>query len=354
MEYSRLKEILGRFKNHKLVVIGDVVLDHYVHGDVERLNPEAPVPILRVRRERVETGGAGNIAKYSANLGVGATLISVIGDDRDGETVERSANQEGYRTRLVRDPSRPTIRKTRHIVENKTAGQQLLRVDHEETHNISGEVEEKLIQEVKDAVASGIDGIVISDYAKGVVTKRVAEAILDLAGKNDILVAADVKPSRARYFVGASIISPNLIEAHEFIGLNPHEETVHFAELAKLVYMKLCSDVYLTMGANGIYVYCGGEKGVHLKQSVTAIEPSCAGDMAITSLLLALVSGATEVEAAEIANAACGVIVQQVGAGKIDYDGIEGAFRAGVDLSPAIRREEILDKTKKENSEFGS
>ncbi len=331
MDINRTREIVDSFRNHKILVVGDVMLDHYVHGDVERLNPEAPVPILRARREHEEVGGAGNVAKYAAQMGAQSILIGVVGEDRDADIVVATSNQNGYRSDLIRDGSRRTIRKTRHIVENKTAGQQLLRVDFEETHELNREVEDKVIAAIRRAVdEEDIKGIIVSDYAKGVVTKRVAEAILDLAGEKDLLVAADVKPSRAKYFVGATFISPNIKEAHEYVGINLHEEEVEYQELAKLVSMKMCSDVYLTMGAKGVYVYCGGECGEYVKQTATAIEPSCAGDAAITLIMLCRLTGATEVESAVVANAGCGVIVNKVGSGSLSNNEVNEAYEIHV------------------------
>ena len=328
MDINRTREIVESFKNHEILVVGDVMLDHYVHGDVERLNPEAPVPILRARREHEEVGGAANVAKYASQMGAESILIGVVGEDRDADIVDETSNKNGYKSNLVRDASRPTIRKTRHIVENKTVGQQLLRVDFEETHELSREVEDRVIEAIRQAVdEEDIKGIVVSDYAKGVVTKRVAAAILDLAGEKDLLVAADVKPSRAKYFVGATFISPNMKEAHEYVGINLHEEEVEDKELAKLVSMKMCSDVYLTMGAKGVYVYCGGECGDYVQQTATAIEPSCAGDAAITLIMLCRLSGATEVESAVVANAGCSVIVNKVGSGSLSKDEVNEAYR---------------------------
>lgn len=313
MEISRTKEILGQFGKHKVLVLGDVLLDHYVHGKVERLNPEAPVPVLLAREEYERTGGAGNVAKNTAELGIETVLLSVVGDDDLADNVKQAAEKENYTAKLIRDPSRPTIRKTRHIADSKVEGQQLLRVDTELTHDISGDVEQQLIDTLTIELAKGVDGVIVSDYAKGVVTSRVAQALLDLAGQMDILVAADVKPGRSQCFTGSTLISPNLKEAHEYVGLNQFEGQVEPDKLARMVYMKTCSDVFLTMGADGMYVYCGGETGTHIQQKAKAIDPSGAGDTVIAVLLPAMLGGANSVESAELANAAGGIVVGKVG-----------------------------------------
>lgn len=309
---ERAAELVEGFARQRILVVGDVLLDHYIYGVVERLNPEAPVPILHAQREEQATGGAGNVAKNVAQLRAGSRLVSVTGDDAGAQRLAAAAQREGYAATLVRDGSRPTIRKVRHLAQNKGYGQQLLRVDFEDVHDIAAAVEEQVIAAVEQALDE-VTGVIVSDYAKGVITARLAERLLDKAGQRDILVAADVKPSRARFFTGTSLVSPNLREAHEFVGLNPHEQHVEPEELAKLVYMKMCSDVYLTMSERGMYVYCGGETGTHVPQTASAIEPSGAGDTAVSVLLLALLSGAGEVEAAQLANAACAVVVNKVG-----------------------------------------
>jgi rfaE bifunctional protein kinase chain/domain len=325
MSLERARDILSEFGRKKILVIGDIVLDHYVFGEVERLNPEAPVPVLRATHEEEQTGGAGNVAKNTAQLGAPTRLLAVVGDDRDADVLKRAADDEGYEAVLIRDPSRPTIRKTRHIAKYRMEGQQLLRVDNERTHDIEGVVEEQLIEALRDEIRSGVDGIIVSDYSKGTITRRVAEELLDLAGQHDVLVAADVKPSRAAYFVGATLVSPNVNEAHEYLGINMLERKVEPRELARLVYMKMCADVYLTLGADGLYVYNGGNTGVHLAQPERAIDPSGAGDTAIAVMLASLLAGATAQEAGELANAACGIVVKKVGAVGLTSDELRGA-----------------------------
>ena len=311
MEISRANELIDNFNKHRVLVVGDVLLDHYVHGSVERLNPEAPVPILRATGEREETGGAGNVAKNAARLGTETVLVSVVGDDETAARVGEAAQREGYRLVLVRDASRQTIRKERYLA----GSQHLLRVDYEDTHDISGMVEEQVLQAIRSEVAAGVDAVIVSDYAKGVVTQKVAETLLTLASQRDLPVAADVKPSRAQYFLGATFVSPNVKEAHEYIGLNHQERPLAPAELAKMVYMKMCADVYLTLGKDGMYVYCGGAEGTYVPQEnvVEVADESGAGDTSVVLLLLGRLAGATAEEASYLANAGGAVVVSKVG-----------------------------------------
>lgn len=312
MKAERAKELVQRFAEHKILVVGDVMLDHYVTGVVERLNPEAPVPILNAREERLMTGGAGNVAKNVAALGAKAILVSVVGDDKEALKIEEVAAKEGYMTRLLHDASRPTIKKARFLVRS----QQLLRVDYEQVHDISTELETQLIKFVQEELAEGVDGAIISDYAKGVMTKKTIETIIKLAKSKKIPVAADVKPSRVAFVRGATLISPNIKEAHEFLGLNMHDRGGQQpAELAQRLHEKLGVEAFVTLSAEGMYVYADQEMSTHVRQEhrPEVYDPSGAGDTAIATLLLAKLSGANPVEAAQLGNAAGAVEVSKIG-----------------------------------------
>lgn len=312
MKLTRAKEIIKDFADKKILVIGDVVLDQYVAGSVERINPEAPVPILHAHQAKAMTGGAGNVAKNVANLGASARLIGVVGEDGEAGEIEAAAQAEGYTPQLVRDASRPTTRKVRYIAQS----QQMLRVDYEETHAVSPELEQQIISLIKED-ASDCAGIIVSDYAKGVVTKDIADTLLAITKEKNIPLAADLKPSRAPWFVGATIISPNLKETRQFLGIDSAEHDQHsFAELAQQLHQKMNAKVFMTLSAEGMYVLTDQTKGQHVPQihHVEVADTSGAGDTAIAILLLTLLSGATDIEAAELANAAGAVVVSKLGA----------------------------------------
>lgn len=310
MNKDTLASYVDKFSQFKVLVVGDVILDQYVFGKVERINPEAPVPILHAQSEKIMTGGAGNVAKNAAGLGAHTTLIGVIGEDEAAKSVSMAAAQENYVLQAVVDAKRPTVRKVRYLVRS----QQMLRVDFEETHDVSATVEKKMIDHIQ-AAAEEVDAILISDYAKGAMTKNVVEAILSVANKRNIMVAADVKPSRAAFVRHVDFISPNLKEAHEFLGLNPLEhETRSQAELAHMLQEKMKADVFLTLGAGGMYVVTDTvDEQVGQKHVVEVFDVSGAGDTAIVTLLLSRLAGASPTECAEIANAAGAVVVGKVG-----------------------------------------
>lgn len=308
---ERVSEILGGFSGKRVLVVGDVFIDRYVYGNVERLNPEAPVPILAAKETEEMTGGAGNVAKNLAALGAEAVLVGVVGEDDQAKRLGEQAEREGYVAALVADDGRSTIQKVRYLVKN----QQLFRADFEETNDISGEVEARVVAEI-ERLGTEVEAILVSDYAKGIITEAVAGAIMKVGEERAILVAVDAKPSRMHLFAGASFISPNRKEAHEILGWNEHERGGKAsAELAQALREKLQTDVFLTLSADGVYVLTqeGVEQHVPQEHVVEVFDPSGAGDTAIATLLLAKLTGAEPVEMAELANAAGAVVVQKVG-----------------------------------------
>jgi len=311
MTSERAREIVSKFKDQNVLVVGDLVLDQYAHGRVTRLNPEAPVPILEVVSEDEQTGGAGNAAKNIVTLGGRATLVSVVGIDDTAEAARAAAGREGYEVLLVGDASRPTIRKVRYLAD----GHQMLRVDYEDGSDVAGEVEGKIIDNIK-AAAEKADAILVSDYAKGVITEKVAKAILEVAKRREILVSADVKPAAASYFAGVTCIAPNRKEAHEMLGLNQHEKGGRpDKELAASLKEMMKCDVFLTLSEKGMYVApLAGEDFEMPGHPVEIADTSGAGDTATAAMLLARLSGASLAEEAEIGNAAGAVVVGHVGA----------------------------------------
>ena len=322
---DRIEEIVGSFSGKKILVVGDVMLDQYVAGTVDRVNPEAPVPVLHAHQEQVVTGGAGNAAKNAARLGAKTLLVSVIGRDAMGELLEKTAAQEGYEARFIHSTTRPTIYKTRFLAkirESEVLGgsnlmegsQQLLRVDHEEKRDIEPALEGQVIAAIREAAAAGAEGILVSDYNKGVITKNVAEAIMVIARERGIPVAADLKPSHAPLFIGAAVVSPNRKEAHEFLGLDAVSDPISPQELAARLREMMQGTVCVTLGPDGMQV-CDEATNEHVPQEhvVKVYDVSGAGDTAIVTLLLARLAGASAAEAARVANAAAAIVVGRVG-----------------------------------------
>lgn len=314
-----MEQILGGFAGKRILVVGDVMLDQYIYGRVERLNPEAPVPVLHVREERVMTGGAGNVAKNVVSLGAGATLVAVVGGDAAAQALADRADAEGYTAVLAIDAKRPTTRKVRYMA----GAQQLLRADWEETSDMPDAVEQDMLAAISKAIADGVDAIIVSDYAKGAVTKGLAQGLGEVAKEHGLPLAADVKPSRIAYFKGSAFITPNIKEAHEYLGLNHLERGGRdAAQLAMKLRKKFEADVFMTLGADGVYVCAadGTEQLVAQEHAVAVADTSGAGDTSLVAMLLARLSRATPVEMAEIANAAGAVVVSKIGAVGVSLD----------------------------------
>jgi rfaE bifunctional protein kinase chain/domain len=310
----RAQELLAAFSLKRVLVIGDAFVDSYTEGVIERLNPESHhVHLLRVGREpiRYRSGGAGNVARNVASLGGRARLLSLCGTDLLGEQSWHIAQQEGYEAEFVMDSTRATIEKRRYITKDGV----LLRVDYESEESLrpmNDAFAPQLLHLVKEKL-SDIDAVLVSDYAKGMLTKKVCTELLDLLEKHSIVVLADVKPEQAGYFYGATMVAPNLKEASESLGKTANSKP---EEIAPLLARRFSTEVFLTAGAQGICVASEHAGVCMVKQShrVKVGDTSGCGDTAATTILLSKLVGATSEEAAELANAAAAVTVTMVGA----------------------------------------
>lgn len=311
---TRAQEIAQGFSGKRILVAGDVFLDRYIYGKVERLNPEAPVPILHAQREEDATGGAGNTAKNAATLGAETICIGICGRDSAADAVIAAAKTEGYNLTLIRNSRAPTIIKKRYVV----GVQQLLRVDYETILEPESGVEDELISAIA-AHTGTVDAIIVSDYAKGAITERVAQALMGAMKEHNIPMMVDAKPSRASYFTGATYMSPNKKEAHEYLGLNIHDNGGKKAhELAAMVSASFDTTVFLTLSAEGMYVQERDGKGEYVSTNYVhedeVVDTSGCGDTAAVAILLSLLSGATLSEAAEMGNAAGACLARKAGA----------------------------------------
>jgi rfaE bifunctional protein kinase chain/domain len=308
---AHLIDILHRFAGKRLLVVGDVMLDRYVFGKVDRINPEAPVPILLAESARLSTGGAGNAAKNASALGAKTTLVAVTGADGSAADLKAAGQREGYRSVLIEDSGRRTTEKRRYLIRS----QQMLRVDEEDTEEIGSAVETRVIEAIETEVGR-VDAILVSDYAKGAITKGVAAAIMRAKEAHNLLVLADTKPPNIEHFVGVSAISPNLQEAHEYLGLNRLQAGCSWEELASRLHERFKVDVYLTLSEDGVFVWSREAPGRHVPQAhrVEVADTSGCGDTAAVVLILARLCWASDTEAAELANAAGAVIASRVGA----------------------------------------
>ena len=314
---QRAEELLAAFSNKRVLVIGDAFVDSYVQGEIERLNPESHhVPLLRVGYDddkdpkKYRSGGAGNTARNLVSLGAQACLLSVRGKDKLGTRLVEIAQREKYKPCFVIDPNRKTIEKRRYITKDGA----LFRVDHEPKHirPMGERVVSQLTKQVKVLLVDA-DAILVSDYAKGLLTEKFCNVLVDFAQSMKVPVLADVKPAQTGHFVGVAMMAPNLKEASESLGVSINTDPL---EVAPLLAKRHGTEVFLTAGSQGICV-AGTNKDCFMVEQLHKVkvgDTSGCGDTAAAAILLAKLCGASSEEAAELANAAAAVTVTMVGA----------------------------------------
>ena len=307
-------ELLQAFRSLRIVVIGDVMLDHYIWGEVTRISPEAPVPVIHVMRESHTAGGAANVALNLAALGAKAALIGTIGEDEAGRNLVAMLAAAGVDVSGCGvDPAAPTIVKTRVIART----QQLCRIDREAARHAYALDASAAIEGLLDVAVAGADAIILSDYAKGVVTQALIDRLLPLAAARGVLVAVDPKPARQLDFRGVGLLTPNRHEALAMAGLPEPGlgETYPLEEICQRIHERHAPRLLvITLGADGMAVCREGKVEAVLTTAAREVfDVSGAGDTVIATLTAALAAGASAVAAARLANLAAGVVVSHMG-----------------------------------------
>lgn len=316
LELSRLESLLRGFRKVRLLVVGDLVLDEYVWGDVERVSPEAPVPVVHVREETVVLGGAANVARNVVALGGTASFCSVVGDDAAGRRAADLIKNLGVDPGgLLVAPGRLTTRKTRVVARS----QQVVRFDRETLGPPPAAVGRRLLGAVERQL-SGCDGAVLEDYGKGVLSKPVVAGAMRRFRAAGLPVVVDPKTS-VTPFRGAALLKPNLREAEALSGVAIRTRADLARAVARLRRRIGGGAVVVTRGAEGMSVFEDGTEGVDVPTLAREVfDVQGAGDTSIAALALALRAGATLLEAAVIANAAAGVVVGKVGTATASAD----------------------------------
>jgi D-beta-D-heptose 7-phosphate kinase/D-beta-D-heptose 1-phosphate adenosyltransferase len=308
---SRAGEILDRARDCRVVVLGDVMVDEFIWGDVSRISPEAPVPVVNIKRESTHLGGAANVLANVTAIGAKADVIGVVGSDAAAEKLREALRANGgVRTdsNLIEDGQRPTTIKTRIIAHN----QMVVRADREHRGAVNGNVEVQIIKAVKNAI-DGAHALVISDYDKGVITPRVLSEILPLAYQR-MPVLVDPKLRNFDAYQPATLVTPNHHEALRVTNLEEDtDEGLRVA--ANLIKERLsCDAVLITRGERGMML-CEGEGDPVVVETAAreVYDVTGAGDTVIATLAAALAAGATMTEAAVLANHAAGIVVGKLG-----------------------------------------
>jgi D-beta-D-heptose 7-phosphate kinase/D-beta-D-heptose 1-phosphate adenosyltransferase len=307
-----MQQLLERISGLRILVVGDLMLDHYLWGDATRISPEAPVPVVKADRDTYTAGGAANVANNLRSLGVTVDLVGTIGTDTGADELSSILSSRGIvLDTALADACRSTIQKTRVMCRN----QQLCRIDREDTAPAYALPAAYVADILPDKIAAA-DAVIVSDYAKGVVTSDLIRTIRRIAG-SDKLIALDPKPRSGLEFYDMGLITPNRNEALQLAqiqGVGP-SDPFPAAEVCSVLHERYATRLLvITLGADGMML---SADGVPLRQIPTAaravFDVSGAGDTVAAVLTAALAAGADPEKAAQLANQAAGVVVEKIG-----------------------------------------
>jgi D-beta-D-heptose 7-phosphate kinase/D-beta-D-heptose 1-phosphate adenosyltransferase len=327
MARSSLIDLIDAAAGRKIVCIGDVMLDRFVYGDVSRISPEAPVPIMRRTREASMPGGAGNVARNLASLGLFTALVGVVGDDPEGRELASLMGQvQNVEADLIAMRGRPTTLKTRFVA----GSQQLLRVDAEEVASIGPDIEVKLTGAIHQ-VAADAALIILSDYAKGAMTDAVIKAALDAGEAFGIPVIADPKGRDFRRYGAVDLLKPNGNELAHAFGMPTETDRDAAEALAAAAKTLPAKAVVVTRAAKGMsFITQDGEVTHRAGKAREVYDVSGAGDTSIAALALGLAGGGTLSQAVDLAIAASGIAVGKSGTATVSAAELKGALEMGL------------------------
>jgi len=307
IDRKRAEQIIHRFPEKSVLVVGDLILDRYLWGDVERISPEAPVPVVEVKKETVNPGGASNVAWNISSLGSKVYMAGVVGADENGKILENLLVERDIIPINIKDKNRPTTEKTRIIA----VSQQLLRIDKENKEKINRDLSDKLIKKIKKVVQE-IDCIIISDYGKGVIT----ENLMNYLKKTGKPLFVDPKPSNFFLYKDVTTITPNRKEAYECVKA---DRDTPVEEVGRRIMEELnIKNLLITLGPEGMALF-NEQKIIKIPAKAKKVfDVTGAGDTVISVLALSRISGATWEESASLANYAAGYVVGEIGTATVD------------------------------------
>lgn len=320
---GRAHELIDRFSSRRIAVIGDVMLDRFLIGRVSRISPEAPVPVVIFESEEVRLGGAANVANNLRDLGGAVDLIGVIGQDESGLQLKNELAAKGiHSTGLITDVERRTTTKMRVVT---TRNQQVSRIDFESDHEVGTAIEDALASQV-EMRARAAQVVLVSDYQKGVVTRRSMAHLVAFAQQNGVPVIVDPKVPHIDYYAGAALVTPNHVEAES--ATNSRITTNEDARRASTALRQRIGveSVLITRGEHGMWLDHGGEDGYLPASAREVSDVTGAGDTVIATLALAIAAGATLPEATRLANEAAGIVVGRFGAATVSPDELKSRF----------------------------
>ncbi len=314
---DRTATLVQAMKGRRIVVVGDIMLDHFLWGDVHRISPEAPVPIVHVQRESYHPGGCGNVAANLAALGAKPLVVAPVGLDRAGKSLQDELERLGIDpSHLLESSSRVTTKKTRIVAHH----QQVVRFDRERQQNLDGEMEARLIEQATELLRNA-DAIVFSDYDKGALTQRVVETLLLLARKSERVAAVDPKPRLFPFYRGATLVTPNLTEASRAVD-SPIRTDDDVLRAGRQIREMLGADgVLITRGEQGMSLFEAEERVTHIPATAHEVfDVTGAGDTVIATAVLGLAAGGTLLESAMLANSAAGIAIGKLGTATVSRE----------------------------------
>jgi D-glycero-beta-D-manno-heptose-7-phosphate kinase len=324
---DRGRTLASAFNGAHILIVGDAMLDRFIVGRVTRISPEAPVPVVAFDHETHRIGGAANVAHNVTALGGHATLVAVTGQDEAAATLARACREAGISPALVGDDTRPTTTKVRIVTERKL---QVARIDYEVDAEITGAIEERVVSAVQQQAAHA-SAIVVSDYLKGSITRRVAQTAIAAGAARGIPVLVDPKIPHLGYYAGAALVTPNNHEAELATQMRVRSEDE--ARAAARVFRERagCESVLMTRGDQGMWLLGAGVEGQLAAAAREVADVTGAGDTVIATIALSLAAGATLSEAARLANEAAGIVVGKFGPATVTPIELLLAIGAGVE-----------------------
>ncbi|MCX6149217.1 MAG: D-glycero-beta-D-manno-heptose-7-phosphate kinase [Ignavibacteriales bacterium] len=307
---ERLKELKSAFQGLRIAVIGDMMLDCYFWGDVKRISPEAPVPVIEVDDEFYRFGGAANVAYNISTLGGIPVPVGIIGYDNHGSIFNSlmedvHISSEG----IITDDQRPTTTKTRVIAVN----QHIVRIDQEKKNYIAENIEGKILNYLKENI-SQLDGVILEDYNKGVLTPKIIDEVINLSKQNNVIISVDPKFNNFFNYKDVTVFKPNRKETEDAFGMRIQSDEDILKAGNKLLERLNAKYVLLTLGEKGIAIFEKGNDVVRIPTKARKVaDVSGAGDTVIATLTMALAAKANIHEAAYLANYAGGLVCEEVG-----------------------------------------
>ncbi len=316
---QRLLKILENFTNKKILVVGDIMLDKYIWGEVSRISPEAPVQVVHVLKETYAPGGASNVASNVVALNGKAFMVGIAGNDEAKnillqELKNREINSDG----IFIENDKPTIQKVRIVGRS----QQLLRVDYEKKEHVHKNIEHSII-EFLERIIKDVDVVVISDYAKGVITPEISQKLVQISKEHNKAIIVDPKPKHLNLYSNVTLITPNSSEASEMTNIEDGSDDA-VLEMGNKLLRYLNTNILITRGEKGMFLFEKDGNITHIPANAKEVYSLIgAGDTVVATLALALASDANFKEAATLANIAAGIKVGKIGTASVSIEEIK-------------------------------